>query len=70
VSTLSGIGKITVFAPTNDAITTLGGVFYLSNRGTTGVFLNGRTKVIATDILADNGVVHVIDRTLLAKIPY
>jgi transforming growth factor-beta-induced protein len=52
-------------APANNAITTLGGVFYLSNRGSTGVFINGRTKVTATDILADNGVVHVIDRTLM-----
>ena len=52
-------------APANSAITTLGGVFYLSNRGSNGVFINGRTRVINTDILADNGVVHVIDRTLL-----
>ena len=52
-------------APANNAITTLGGVFYLSNRGSNGVFINGRTRVTNTDILADNGVVHVIDRTLL-----
>jgi transforming growth factor-beta-induced protein len=52
-------------APANSAITTLGGVFYLSNRGSNGVFINGRTRVTSTDILADNGVVHVIDRTLL-----
>jgi transforming growth factor-beta-induced protein len=52
-------------APENNAITTLGGVFYLSNRGSDGVFINGRTRVTYTDIMADNGVVHVIDRTLL-----
>jgi len=52
-------------APENSSITTLGGVFYLSNRGSNGVFINGSTRVTNTDILADNGVVHVIDRTLL-----
>ncbi|GCC51051.1 hypothetical protein SanaruYs_12710 [Chryseotalea sanaruensis] len=39
--------------------------FYLSNNGTAGVFINGKTEVIATDIQASNGVVHVINRTLL-----
>jgi len=52
-------------APENSSVTTLGGVFYLSNRGSNGVFINGRSRVITTDILADNGVVHVIDRTLM-----
>ncbi len=52
-------------APVNSEITTLGGKFYLSNRGTVGVFINGRTKVTQTDIIASNGVVHVIDRTLM-----
>lgn len=28
------------------------------------VFINGNTKVIAADILADNGVIHVIDKVL------
>ena len=54
-----------VAAPGNSAITTLGGVFYLSNRGANGVFINGRTRVTTTDIVANNGVVHVIDRTLM-----
>lgn len=51
-------------APANSAITTLNGVFYLSNRGAAGVFINGRTKITQTDIVASNGTVHVINRTL------
>lgn len=47
------------------AITTLGGKFYLSNNGANGVYINGTTKVTATDIIGSNGVVHVIDRTLI-----
>lgn len=47
------------------AIPTLNGNFYLSNNGSAGVFINGTTEVIATDITGSNGVVHVIDRTLL-----
>ncbi|WKZ59561.1 MAG: fasciclin domain-containing protein [Cyclobacteriaceae bacterium] len=43
---------------------TLNGNIYLS-KGEAGVFINGTTQVIATDITASNGVVHVIDRTLL-----
>jgi transforming growth factor-beta-induced protein len=52
-------------APANAEVTTLGGKIYLSNRGTAGVFINGRTKVTQTDINASNGVVHVIDYVLL-----
>jgi len=47
------------------AITTLGGKFYLSNLGANGVYINGTTKVTTTDIVRSNGVVHVIDRTLI-----
>lgn len=47
------------------AIETLGGTFYLSNNGADGVFINGTTEVTATNIEGSNGVVHVIDRTLL-----
>jgi transforming growth factor-beta-induced protein len=46
------------------AITTLGGDFYLTNKGA-GVFINGNSEVTDTDIEGSNGVVHVIDRTLL-----
>lgn len=44
--------------------TTLNGDIYLSNTAD-GVFINGTTEVTATDIDANNGVVHVINRTLL-----
>lgn len=48
------------------AIASLGGDFYLTNKGGgTGVFINGTTQVVATDIAGSNGVVHVIDRTIL-----
>jgi transforming growth factor-beta-induced protein len=47
-------------------ITSLGGIFYLSNQGgDAGVFINGSTQVTQTDIDGSNGVVHIIDRTLL-----
>ena len=49
---------------TGNAVTTLGGDVYLSINDN-GIFLNGTTEVVATDIQADNGVVHVIDRTLI-----
>jgi len=47
------------------AVQTLGGKFYLSNNGSAGVYINGTAKVTATDITGSNGVVHVIDRTLI-----
>ncbi len=54
---------------TGSAITSLGGDFYLSNNDN-GVFLNGLTQVTAATISGealdyDNGVVHLIDRTLV-----
>ncbi len=60
----------TVAAPAT--VSTVGGDFYLSNMGNgVGVYINGNTMVTAVDIdpaaakSASNGVVHVIDRTLL-----
>ena len=49
---------------TGSAVTTLNGDFYLSINSD-GVFINGSTEVVATDLDYDNGVVHVIDRTLM-----
>jgi transforming growth factor-beta-induced protein len=43
---------------------TMNGKIYLSNNGN-GVFINGTSKVVTPDIQASNGVVHVIDRTLM-----
>ncbi|MDH4090084.1 MAG: fasciclin domain-containing protein [Cyclobacteriaceae bacterium] len=45
-------------------VETLGGFFYLSNSGGS-VNINGLTQVIGVDIAGSNGVVHVINRTLL-----
>jgi uncharacterized surface protein with fasciclin (FAS1) repeats len=38
---------------------------YLS-KNTAGVFINGNIKVIATDVSASNGVIHVIDDVIIA----
>jgi transforming growth factor-beta-induced protein len=47
-------------------VMSLGGEFYLSNKGgDAGVFINGNTQVVGVDIEGSNGVVHVINRTLL-----
>lgn len=45
--------------------TTFGGSKIYLSKGTSGVFINGKTKVTATDIQGSNGIVHVIDRTLV-----
>ncbi|GGD25484.1 fasciclin domain-containing protein [Hyunsoonleella pacifica] len=45
-------------------IPTVGGNFYLTNAGG-AVTINGTTTVTNTDIAGSNGVVHVIDRTLI-----
>ncbi|TGV00816.1 fasciclin domain-containing protein [Flavivirga rizhaonensis] len=45
-------------------VETLGGNIYLTNAGG-DVSINGTTIVTATDITGSNGIVHVIDRTLV-----
>jgi transforming growth factor-beta-induced protein len=61
---LSGEVRAADIATGSSAPTTLNGKIYLS-KGTSGVFINGTTQVTATDIAGSNGVVHVINRTLL-----
>ncbi len=47
------------------SVATFGGAKIYLSKGADGVFINGKTKVTATDIQASNGIVHVIDRTLV-----
>lgn len=61
---LSSEVKAADLPATGSAVATLNGNFYLSINND-GVFINGLTEVVATDIDQDNGVVHVIDRTLV-----
>lgn len=48
----------------NTEVTTLGGAKAYITKGTAGVSING-ARVIAADVAADNGVIHVINRVLL-----
>ncbi len=47
------------------SVATFGGDKIYLSKGSAGVFINGKTKVTATDIQGSNGIVHVIDRTLV-----
>jgi transforming growth factor-beta-induced protein len=46
-------------------VTTLNGAVLTLTLGDDGVVINGTVNVVATDILATNGVIHVIDAVLL-----
>jgi uncharacterized surface protein with fasciclin (FAS1) repeats len=50
---------------TMTSATTLEGDSFSISAGADGVFLNAATEVVQTDVLADNGVIHVIDSVLL-----
>jgi len=47
------------------AATTFGGAKIYFSKGTAGVYINGTSKVTTTDIQGSNGIVHVINRTLV-----
>lgn len=61
---LNGEVRAADIANGSSSAATLNGNIFLS-KGSAGVFINGTTQVTATDISASNGVVHVINRTLL-----
>ena len=45
-------------------VATAGGPKLYITKNTSGVFINGNAKVIATDVDASNGVIHVLDNVL------
>jgi uncharacterized surface protein with fasciclin (FAS1) repeats len=45
-------------------VTTAGGSKFYLSKNPSGVFINGNIKVIATDVAASNGVIHVIDNVI------
>lgn len=61
---ISGIVNSADIADGSSSANTLNGEIYLS-KNASGVFINGLTQVTTPDIAASNGVVHVIDRTLM-----
>jgi transforming growth factor-beta-induced protein len=64
---IAGSSEITAANIANgpSSVATFGGDKIYLSKGSAGVFINGKTKVTATDIQASNGIVHVIDRTLV-----
>merc|ERR1712194_213963 len=76
INSLSGPGPFTVFAPTNDAFaalpegvldaTTLNGQSVELRSDDDGVTVNDATVVIP-DVMASNGVIHVIDKVLIPE---
>ncbi|GAA4901086.1 hypothetical protein GCM10023311_28450 [Flaviramulus aquimarinus] len=65
---INGATIMASMLPTTDGsaaeVGTVGGNIYVTNAGS-GVFINGTTEVVDTNITGSNGVVHVIDRTLI-----
>ncbi len=59
-----GIKVSSADVPVSDAVTTLNGKSLFASKNTNGVFVNGK-KVTAADLMASNGVVHVINGVLV-----
>lgn len=59
-----GVKVTAADVPVSDAVTTLNGKSLFASKNTNGVFVNGK-KVIAADLMASNGVVHVINGVLI-----
>lgn len=57
--------KAADIATGSSSASTFGGSKIYLSKGSAGVFINGKTQVTATDIQASNGIVHVINRTLV-----
>jgi transforming growth factor-beta-induced protein len=64
---IAGTSEITAasIATGPSSATTFGGSKIYLSKSAAGVFINGTTQVTATDIQASNGIVHVINRTLV-----
>jgi uncharacterized surface protein with fasciclin (FAS1) repeats len=60
----SRVGSTDIATGNNQAVRSLAGLDLFVTRNTAGVSING-VNVIATDIAADNGVIHVVDRVIL-----
>ncbi len=60
VDTLKGKGPFTVFAPTDEA-------FAKIPKADLDALLKDKAKVVKTDIVADNCVIHVIDTVIMPK---
>lgn len=58
-------GEVMAAELSEGAVATLADQEFYVSLGENGVFINGTSEVTATDIDASNGVIHVIDQTLL-----